>query len=494
MTVNRNPKKSRPYDEPPKRRRRLIPGGPDSSAIGFFVAAALWLAVATGIGVLAIGMRIVPFELTFPLGVFDLEFSLDTRRVDYAFINATVFGWLSNAGFGAIAFMTPRLFGRPLSGVTLVNLGLLAWNLALAGGIAALYVFDLGPNAALSAMPWLFEGGLATGALIVAAAFLATAGASIRSGYISTWFAGIALLGLVGLVGLNATIGVVELFVELPELTVALASVFVERAIVTIWLLGVAYATLHHVVPRTTGQPLASGGLAILTWLTWLALAPVSALGALRDPAVPYVITTLGAVATMLLLVPAALTLVNLVQSMQGRWTALFGAGPLSFASISLAFLLAVGLLEAIGSLRSVGDAAGGTDWGRGVFLWAAYGAFSFAAFAAAEHALPRLLRRAWGAGPLASAQQWLAFGGVTLAGLALMGGGLAEGSLRAAGGAPDAIDAALVLYRVPAFLGLGLVALAGLALLANLFLMYTSGKPVEYAIPGQPSAAAAGH
>jgi hypothetical protein len=37
-------------------------------------------------------------------------------------------------------------------------------------------------------------------------------------------------------------------------------------------------------------------------------------------------------------------------------------------------------------------------------------------------------------------------------------------------------------------------VALAGLALLANLFLMYTSGKPVEYAIPGQPSAAAAGH
>ncbi|HEX7173572.1 MAG TPA: cbb3-type cytochrome c oxidase subunit I [Candidatus Limnocylindria bacterium] len=494
MTLNRNPKKSRPYDEPPKRRRRLIPDGADSAAIGFFVASAIWLAVATGIGALAIGIRLIPLELSFPLGLFDLSFEFDRRRVDYAFINATVFGWLTNAGFAAIAFMVPRLFGRSLAGIQLVNLAMLIWNMALAGGIAGLYVFDLGPNAALSAMPWLFEGGLATAALIVTGSFLATAGASIRTGYVSAWFAGVALLGLAGLLGLNATIGLVELFIELPALTVALASVFVERALVTIWLLGIAYATLHYVVPRATGQALASGGLAILTWLTWLALAPASALATLQDTSVPFIFTTLGSVATILLLVPAALAFVNLVQSMQGRWTLLFGTGTLAFAAVSLAFLLAASLLEGIGSLRTVDQAIGGTDWERGVFLWAAYGAFSFAAFALAEHAMPRVLRRAWGAGPLASAQLWLAFAGTTLAGLALMGGGLAEGSLRAAGTAPDAIDAALLLYRVPAFLGFGMVALAGLAMLVNLFLMYTSGEPVEYAIPGQASPAAAGH
>jgi cytochrome c oxidase cbb3-type subunit 1 len=368
------------------------------------------------------------------------------------------------------------------------------WNLALAGGVAALYVFDLGPNAALSAMPWLFEGGLATASLILTGSFLATVGASIRGGYISTWFAGVALLGLAGLLGLNATIGLVEIFIELPELTVALASVFVERAVVTLWLLGIAYATLHYVVPRATGQPLASSGLAILTWLTWLALAPVSALATLQDPSVPFLVTTLGSVATILLLVPAALTLVNLVQSMEGRWTLLLGTGSLAFAAVSLAFLLATSLLEAIGALRGVDMVVGGTDWERGVFAWAAYGTFSFAAFALAEHAMPRLLRRSWGAGPLASAQLWLAFAGVTLAGLSLMGGGLAEGSLRAAGTAPDAMNAALVAYRVPAFLGMGLVALAGLAMLANLFLMYTSGEPVEYAIAGQAAPAGAGH
>jgi cytochrome c oxidase cbb3-type subunit 1 len=494
MTVNRNLKKSRPYDEPPKRRRRLIPDGPDSAATGFFVAAALWLAIATGIGLLAIANRIVPFELSVPLGLFDLGFELDRRRIDYAFVNATVFGWLTNVGFAAIAFMIPRLFGRRLAGTPFVNLGVAIWNLSLAGGIAALYVFDLGPNGALSAMPWLFEGGLATGGLVITLSFLATVRTDIRSGYVSSWFAGIALLSLAGLVGLNAAIGLVEVFVELPALTVALASVFVERAILTLWLLGMAYATLHYVVPRATGQPLASGGLGALTWLTWLALAPTSALATLRDPSVPFIFTALGQVATILLLVPAALAFVNLLQSMQGRWSLLFGSGPMGFAAVSLVFLLVSSLLIAIASLGAVSAVVGGTDWERGAFVWAAYGAFTFAAFALAEHALPRILRRAWKGGMLAGAQLWLAFGGATLAGMSLMGGGLAEGSLRAAGTAPEAMDAALVVYRIPAFMGMGLLSLAGLALLANLFLMYTSGEPADYVIPGQAASAAAGH
>lgn len=494
MTVNRNPKKSRPYDQPPKRRRRLIPDGPDSPAIGFFVAAALWLAIATGIGVLAIGIRIIPFELSLPLGLFDLSFELDRRRVDAAFLNATVFGWLSNVGFAAVAFMTPRLFGRPLAGIPLVNLAMLIWNMSLAGGIAGLYVFDLGPNAPLSAMLWLFEGGLAFAALIVTLSFLGTVRTDIRSGYVSSWFAGIALLSLAGLAGLNATIGLVELFVDLPALTVALASVFVERALMTLWLLGMAFATLHYVVPRATGQPLASGGLAALTWLTWLALAPASALATLRDPSVPYVFTTLGQVGTILLLVPASLAFVNLVQSMQGRWSRLFGSGSLAFAAVSLVFLLASSLLSAIGSLNSVAAVVGGTDWERGVLVWATYGAFTFSGLALAQHALPRILRRSWSGGLVPGAQLWLGFGGATLAGLGLMGGGLAEGSLRAAGTAPEAIDAALLFYRIPAFMGMGLVALAGLALLVNLFLMYTSGEPADYVIPGQAAPAAAGH
>jgi len=232
----------------------------------------------------------------------------------------------------------------------------------------------------------------------------------------------------------------------------------------------------------------------MLSFVTWLVLAPLAGLSSLADASVPYVITSLGIVATMLLLVPAALTVVNLVQTMQGRWTLVFRAGTAAFAVVSLAFLFGASLLEAIRALRAVDLFVGGTDWERGAFMWAAYGTFTFAAFALAEHALPRILRRTWGGGFLSGAQLWLAFGGAALAGLALMGGGMAEGSLVGQGTAPDAVGEGLLVYRAIAFLGFGMVALAGLALLVNLFLMYTSGERADYAVPGQSATAAAGH
>ena len=492
MTVN--PKKLRPYDVPPKRRRSLIPEGPDSAATGFFVTAALWLALATALGALAIGLRLVDLSFSFGLGLFDLSFTFDVRRVEYAFVNATVYGWLTNAGFAAVAFMTPRLLGRRLAMEKALNGAYAIWNLSLAGGIAALYVFDLGPNAPLTAFPWLIDGGLALGALIVTGAFFATVATSLRDSYVSVWFAGVALLSLLGLLSLNAGLGLYDFFFEVPELLIALVSLYVERATSTLWLLGMAYATLYYVVPRATGQPLAWSGIGMLTFITWLALAPVAALAPVVDVTIPFAITSVGIVATMLLLAPAALSVVNLVQTMQGRWTLVFGAGAAAFAIVSLAFLFAASLLEAIGALRAVDQFVGRTDWARGAFLWAAYGTFSFAAFALAEHALPRIFRRSWGGGFLSGAQLWLAFGGVTVAGLALMGAGLAEGSLLAQGTAPDAVDTAVMIYRAIAFLGVGMVALAGLAFLTNLFLMYTSGEPADYAVPGQSAPAAAGH
>jgi cbb3-type cytochrome oxidase subunit 1 len=498
MTVNPrvNPKKLRPYDTPPKRRRTLIPSAPDSAATGFLVAAAAWLALAGGLGLLAIAMRVVTIEFSFPLPVpfFDLTFSWDLRRVDAAFVNATVYGWLTNAGFAAVAFFTPRLTGRRLFGEMAVVGAMAIWNLTLLGGISALYVFDLGPNEPLTAFPWLIDGGLAFGAFLVTGSFLLTAATSLRTGYISLWFAGVALLGLLGLLSLNAGMGLFDWIFGLDELPEALASAFIERALATMWLLGMAYATLHYVVPRAVGAPLASGGLAILTWLTWLALAPASALGVIADPAVPFIVTTLGAVATMLLFVPAALTVGNLAMTMRGRWTLLFGTGAAALAAVSVTFLLGTALLEALGALRSVRDLVGATEWELGVFIWATYGTFTLAAFALADHAFPRMLRRAWGGGLLSAAQLWLAFGGATLAGLALMGGGLAEGSFLAQGASPDVMDAGLLGYRVAAFAGFGLSALAGLAMLLNVFLMYTTAPPAQYVVPGQTAPAPAGH
>ena len=152
MTVN--PKKLRPYDRPPRRRRSLIPGTPGSAATGFGVAAALWLAAATGIGVLALGLKLLTdFSFSQALGVFDLTFTLDESRAESAFVNAVVYGWLSNVGFAAICFITPRLTGRPLVAERWLNVALAIWNLTLLAGIGALYVFDAVGHYPLTALP-----------------------------------------------------------------------------------------------------------------------------------------------------------------------------------------------------------------------------------------------------------------------------------------------------------------------------------------------------
>jgi cbb3-type cytochrome oxidase subunit 1 len=345
----------------------------------------------------------------------------------------------------------------------------------------------------LTAIHWIFDGGLAAGAFVVTVSLLLTALSSLRTSYISIWFAGIAVLSLLGLLSVNALIGILDWIIGLDDVIEGLASVFLQRATATMWLLGMAYATLHYVVPRAVLQPLASLGVAILTFLAWLALSPASALAVLVDDNVPYLVTTLGEVATIALFAPAALAFGNLVATLAGRWSVLFGSGAGALAAISLVFLLGTSLLEAIGVLRDVRMFVGPTDWVTGVLIWAAFGAFTFAAFSLADHAVPRMLKRAWTERITSAAQLWLTFAGVTIAGLALMGSGLAEGSLLATQTPPDEVRAELTVYRAAALGAFGLAALGGLAMVANLFLIYTTAEPVEYVLPGQP-AAAAGH
>ncbi|MDQ2933443.1 MAG: cbb3-type cytochrome c oxidase subunit I [Chloroflexota bacterium] len=480
-----NPKKLRPYDEPPKRRRGLIPDWPGSAATGFLVVATLWLALAGGIGLLAVGLRIFPnVSLSLPL-IGDAKFQVDAGRAQLAFLNAVVYGWLTNAGIAAIFFITSRLTGRRLFMEKMAMLGLLFLNVGVLAGIAWIYIANLGPATGLSAFAAPVNGLMLLGVLLAAGAFFGTEGDPTRgSRYISSWYFAIALLALLGLLAGNVVLGVLDL----PEKTEALASLFAERALEAYWLLGVALGTLYYVIPREAENPLYSTGVALLGWATWLLLAGPSALAPLVDPSVPYFVTTLGIVTTLLMLVPAFLVVANLVLTVRGRWSLLLSAGALPFAIVSLAFLLGTALLQGIGALRAVQVLVDHTEWINGAFIYATLGAYTFAMLSFAEYSLPRLLRREWGGGFLSGAELWTGFAGATIAGLALIGGGLAQGSLLTQSAAPDQIDATLLPFRVAAAGGLGLWALAGLALLVSLFLMYTSARSAQYVLPQTPT------
>jgi cytochrome c oxidase cbb3-type subunit I len=480
-------RRSRPHAEPPRRRPPLIPDGTDSAAIGALVFAALWLVTAISIGLVRVGLQLasVGVELELPLG---LIFTVDLLRVESAFVVALVLGWLTNAGLGAIFFVTSRLVGQPLALPRLAMIGVLAWNLlVVAPALGALYL-GLSTPGRLTELP-LPIGGAALLALGLANVSFWLTVLPPRGGlpYISLSLAyfGIALLALTGLLAL----GTLTAFLRFEDPVDGLIDPVLAIAIERYWLLGTAVGTLYYVIPRVSGNPLHSSGLALLGFAIWLPMAGASAAAALLTPAVAYVITTLGITASMLLVAHAFVVVANLVLTMSGRWRLVLGSGAVPMAIVSLSCLLVIPVLQAVGSLRAIQVAFGLTDWTMGVFLLATLGTYTFAFFALAEHAMPRLLRRSWRAGILSSAQLWLTFAGVVLAGFAMMSAGLVDPAALAAT-PPEEIGLGILALRLAAFGGIGLAALGALALLVNWFLMYTSGRPH----PGIAEMAAAGH
>jgi cbb3-type cytochrome oxidase subunit 1 len=233
--------------------------------------------------------------------------------------------------------------------------------------------------------------------------------------------------------------------------------------------------------------------MAMLAWLLWAGLSGISALGALVDTSVPFWVTTLGNVGTLTLAAPVFLAVATLALTIQGRWTLVLSAGTVAFATIGMAFLLATSLLEGIGSLQTVQHLVRGTEWETGVWIFASLGTATFTTFALLDHAAPRLLRRDWGGSLLTDAQLWSGFAGAAIAGLALMAGGLAHGSLLAKHAPGDEITGTVRWFLMVAGGGLSLAALSATSLLAYLFVMYTTARKTSYVV-ADAVAASAGH
>jgi cytochrome c oxidase cbb3-type subunit I len=493
-----NPKKLRPYDQPPRVRRSLVPNRPDSAATAFLVLSLLWLVGAAGLGALWVLMLSFPDQLRFSvelelpiLGAFPIEASAQTVRA--AFTHSLVLGWIGNVGFAAVLFITPRLLGVRLVGERIAWGGMALWNLGVISLVAVAYLPSLAADGAHALLGLPIPGLLLLAMLNVNAAFWRTLLASgERVPYISIWFFGLGLLAFMGAYALGAAAQAGAYFINLDATAVALVDGFVERMIATYWVLGIALGTLFYVVPRATLNALSSGGMALLSWLLWAGLSGISGLAALADPSVPFFVTTLGHVGTMLLVAPVFLAVATLATTMRGSWTKAFIPGTLGYALVAMAFLLVTALLQAIGALRSVQMLVHGTEWATGATMFASLGAATFAFFAFAEHAAPRVFRRDWRGSLLTDAQLWSTFAGAMLTGLALVAAGVVHGSLLRDGAPPEVVSGTLQWFRLVAAGGLGMVALGGVCGVLTLFLIFTTARRAEYVL--DDAVAATGH
>jgi cytochrome c oxidase cbb3-type subunit 1 len=485
-----NLKRLRPYDAPPKPETSFVTGSGDGAVVGYLAFAALWFLTATGLGAFAalqMVMSEVQFVIQLPLA---MTFELTPSTVAAGFRHAFVWGWLTNAAFAVIFFVTPRITGRPIAHAGVGMAGMALWNIGFAAGLTLLYIPQVADIGTLTGFPLPVTLVLIVALVLISISFWTSLAGSDPPFVALGWFA-IGMLSLLGMTVEASIVGVLDLDPEAD----ALAEAMWVRGVSLVWLLGIPIGALHYLVPRLTGQPLASGSLAWFSLGAWAILSVLSCFGAAVSPLLPYALVSAGNTATMLLLLPATAVIANLAMTFRGRWRLALSPGPAALAVTALVFLGGSVTLLGIGSLREVQAAVARTEWPVGVAAFGLLGAATTGLLAVGEHAWPRLLQRSHRGGLLAYAITWSALGGAAVAGTALIAAGLFHVELAADGMSAAEIRTQLLPIHLVAWGGLLLSGLAAAGHAAGAYLLAAHGRPVHTTLPGAaPAAASAGH
>jgi cbb3-type cytochrome oxidase subunit 1 len=486
-----NLKRLRPYEQPPKASQPVLPVGTDATAMGFFGFGALWLLAATGIAslyALQLALSGVDFIVQLPFG---LTIAVTLETVGAGFRHAFVWGWLTNAALGAIFFIVPRVTGRPIAHRRSGFLGMATWNVGFAAGLTLLYIPELADTGVLTGFPLPVNLVLVLGLVLINYAFWPSLRGSDHPFVALAWF-GVAMFTLIGMTAGAIIFGLLDL----DPTAAALAEAMWLRGLSLLFILAVPIGALHYLLPRLTGQPLASGALAWLGLASWAILGVLSCFGAAVHPSIPYALVSAGNAATLMLLLPAAAIIGNLAMSIRGRWSLALSPGPMALALASLVFLGGSVVLAGVGSLREVQTAVARTEWPVGLAAFALAGAATLGLLAIAEHAWPRMLRRSHAGGLLAWVVTWSAIAGAAVAGSALIAAGLFHIGLAADGLTAEEISSTLLLVHLVAAAGMGLLGLAAAGHGLGVYLLAAHGRPVHTTGPGTASAAVvvAGH
>jgi cytochrome c oxidase cbb3-type subunit 1 len=201
----------------------------------------------------------------------------------------------------------------------------------------------------------------------------------------------------------------------------ALVNAWYVHGLYGLWFIPMALAAAYYFLPKILGRPIANYYLAPLAFW-WLAITTSFACGSrLIGAPVPVWISTLGAVANYLLVVPVVIIVLNLFGTLSGRYGTLSGSVTLRFIFLSMLGFVGAAVLNFALSLRGFAQVAeftllfGLRDW---VIF---YACFSTAMFGAAYFILPRLTEREWLSPALVKAHF-----GATVLGVVVLTAGLA--------------------------------------------------------------------
>lgn len=346
---------------------------PDTAATRYLFAATAFLGLGAILWLAALA------SMRFP-GLFPLSFG----RLRAMALIVVFLGWLVLGLAAAVFYLLPRLTAGPLQFEKQLNLALpLAVAVVVVG--VAIVGLGFGDGREPFALPWWWD--LPT--LAITALPLAPTVLSVRSRregvvYPSLWFA------LAGAIWLPA----LYLIGNLPSvssLAQTLGDLAFTAGFLNVWAVGVATGAAYYVVPKASGQPLASRQLAKVGYWSLLFGAIWMGPAQLVAGPQPEWLQAIAAVLGLALPLSAIANTTNLALTVKARWP---DKEPVVLAAMAGSGLVALAsLLAGLASFRSAAVLVGLTVFWDGVqvIFLAAIGLL-FAAFA--WQAIPNLVGR----------------------------------------------------------------------------------------------------
>ncbi|MHB1560465.1 MAG: cbb3-type cytochrome c oxidase subunit I [Isosphaeraceae bacterium] len=387
------------------------------AVLAFLLSAVAWLLMGGMLGLIA------SVKLHSPRFLASSAW-LTFGRIRPAHENLMLYGWASMAGAAVLLWLTARVSASPLRFPRLLIAAAALWDLAVLAGTVVIL------GGGRTGVPWL-EFPYRAALLIAVASVLVGISAAV------------SLLDRPGahapprLYLMAAAVGFPWLYTTAAWLTIgrpvggiaqAVVAAWYADGLMGLWFAAIGLAALYAMLPGLVGRPIASGRVATLGFWSLVMLCAWTGGGHLAGGPVPAWVVTLAIVADVLLLIHVASIAINLLPLLTARPRPRLDDPALGFLAFAAAAYVAAGVLQAVGSLRSVSRITHFTHAEDALAHLSLFGFYSMAMFGAVYLILPRLTGRGWSSRWAIRTHFWCSAGGVVAYWAILTAAGIVQG------------------------------------------------------------------
>ena len=344
-------------------------------------------------------------------------------RVHAAAVDAQLYGFALQAGFGVALWVIARLGGNRVSQPWLIGFGGKLWNLGVLIGVIGILVGD-STGFENFEMP-RYAGVILFLAYVLIGLWTALTLHRRNEGRLSPsqWF---LLAALFWFPWIDTTVNLLLLVFRVRGVEQSLIDWWGSDNLLFVWMSLTGLGAVFYLVPKFAGRSLHSEPLALFGF--WTLILFGSWAGVPAGAPVPAWIPALSAVATVLTAVPLLAVAVNVRRTLNGQCSRL-GASPASrFVGFGIAAWLAAGFMRIAGAVPFISPVASFTWFNVAQSELNSYGFFAMILFGAIYYILPQVAGVEWPGSGSVRAHFWLGATGIVLSAAPLAIGGILQG------------------------------------------------------------------